>query len=173
MGIFQKLKDLMQEKNIQEIVENVEKGVIYSPLRGKVIALEEVEDDVFSQGMLGKGCGIRPSDGNLYAPFNGEVLLVASTKHSIALQSEDGIEFLIHVGMDTVKMDGKGFYPKVKIGDKVRCGQLLMTFSIADIKAAGYVTTTAFLVTNSDQYDNVELLKENSVEKSDKIMKVS
>lgn len=170
MSIFQKIVEKFQEK---QVVEVKERGYIYSPLEGNVIPLESVEDEVFSSGMMGKGCAIIPTDGNLYAPFDGEILLVASTKHSIALQSEDGIEFLIHVGMDTVNMEGKGFIPKVKVGDKVKCGQLMMTFSIPEIKAAGYVATTALIVTNSDQYENIELINENTAKKSDKIIKIS
>ena len=79
-------------------------------------------------------------NGYIYAPFDGEVVLVANTKHSIVLKSYDGIELLIHVGMDTVKMNGEGFQTLVKVGDKVKCGRSIMTFSISDIENAGYVT---------------------------------
>jgi len=170
MGIFQKLINKAKEKSI---IEEKENGYIYSPMEGEVIPLEEIEDAVFSEGIVGKGCGMRPSEGKVYAPFGGEVILIANTKHAIALKSCDGIELLIHVGMDTVKMNGKGFCPLVKVGDRVKCGQLIMNFSISDIKTAGYVTTTAIIVTNPEEYANVDVLIQGVKKKTERIMKIS
>ena len=137
-------------------------------MEGEVIPLKEINDGVFSEEMLGKGCAMKPTDGKLYAPFDGEILLITETKHAIALKSCDGIELLIHIGMDTVKMNGKGFNPLVKAGDKVKCGQSLMTFSISDIEKAGYVTTTAIIVTNSDQYTDIRSTLHKVIEKNQK-----
>jgi PTS system beta-glucosides-specific IIC component len=122
---------------------------LYAPLYGKVITLKEIEDGVFSEGELGKGCGMKPSKGELHSPFDGEVMVIAKTNHAIALKNENGMEILIHVGLDTVKLKGQGFQPLVKVGDKVKAGQLLMKFSISEIEAAGYSPTTAIIITNS------------------------
>lgn len=169
MNIFKKFINKVQEETIKEETES---GCIYAPIEGEVISLSEIPDDVFSEGMMGKGCGIKPSEEKVYAPFDGEVILVANTKHSIALKSSDGIELLIHVGMDTVKMNGNGFNPLVKEGDKVKCGQQIMTFSISDIEKSGYVTTTAVIITNSDGYANINLLTNGFRKRSEKIIHV-
>jgi glucose-specific phosphotransferase system IIA component len=169
MNIFQKFINKKQEETI---IEKTEKGFIYAPMDGEVIPLKEINDGVFSEEMLGKGCGIKPTDGKLYAPFDGEIVLIIETKHAIALKSCDGIELLIHIGMDTVKMNGKGFNPLVKVGEKIKCGQSLMTFSISDIEKAGYVTTTAIVVTNSDQYRDIEVLAQGHRKKSEKLIKI-
>lgn len=125
-------------------------GSLASPLEGTVMALSEVEDEVFSSGILGKGCAISPTKGELCSPVDGTVILVPSTKHSIAVQDASGAEILMHIGMDTVKLNGKGFEPQVKVGDKVRKGQLLVKFDIEGMKDAGYDLTTPVVITNSD-----------------------
>lgn len=169
MNIFQKF---INKKQQETIIEKTENGFIYAPMEGEVIPLKEINDGVFSEEMLGKGCGMKPSDGKLYAPFDGEIILITETKHAIALKSCDGIELLIHIGMDTVKMNGKSFNTLVKVGDKIKCGQSLMTFSISDIEKAGYVTTTAIIVTNSDQYRDIEVLEQGHRRKSEKLIKI-
>lgn len=169
MNIFKRFINKVQDDTI---VEKPESGYIYAPMNGEVIPLEEIPDSVFSEGMMGKGCGIKPDDGKVYAPFDGEIVLVSNTKHSIAVKSYDGIELIIHVGMDTVNMNGKGFDPLVKAGDKVKCGQSIMTFSIADIETAGYVTTTAIIITNSDGYADIEVPTYGVTKKSEKIIHV-
>jgi PTS system, glucose subfamily, IIA component len=169
MNIFKKFINKEQE---EKIIEETEMGCIYAPIEGDVIPLSEIPDDVFSEGMMGKGCGIKPARGEVYAPFDGEIILVTNTKHAIALKSCDGIELLIHVGMDTVNMNGKGFEPLVKEGDKVKCGQFIMTFSISDIENAGYATTTAVIITNSDGYANIGVPAYGARKKSEKIIHV-
>lgn len=169
MGIF----DIFKNKTKQE--ENVietEKGCIYMPIEGEVITLEEINDGVFSAEILGKGCGIKPAKGKVYAPFDAEIIQVADTKHAIGLMSKDGIELLIHVGMDTVAMNGAGFEPLVKTGDKVKCGQLIMNFSMDEIKKAGYVTTTALVITNTDSFETIETIKLGQMAKLDKVLQV-
>lgn len=133
-----------------------EPGTVYAPMNGKVIPLEQIPDAVFSQGVLGPGCGMEPEDGDLAAPFNGRIISVADTKHAIGIQSDDGIELLIHVGMDTVQMNGDGFDVKVKEGDRVSRGQLLMKFDMEKIRKAGYPATTAVVVTNGGDFRTVE-----------------
>ncbi len=136
-----------------------EKNVVYAPLEGTVIALSEINDGVFSEGVLGQGCGIQPDSETVTAPFHGTITQVADTKHAIGLLSEDGVEVLIHVGLDTVSMNGKGFTVHVKMGERVQCGQKLLTFSKKDIAEAGFSDTTAVLVTNTDDYESVMLEK--------------
>lgn len=167
MGLFDKL--LGKEKTIAVAAE---KNVLYLPIEGEVIPLEEINDGVFSNAILGQGCGIKPKDEKVYSPVNGIVTTIADTKHAIGIMSDDGIETLIHVGMDTVEMNGTGFEVLVKLGQKVLCGQVLLTFSIDKIKAAGHPTTTAFIVTNSDDYPNLKILQTGDMSKLTAVMKV-
>ena len=103
---------------------------VYAPFSGNAIALEEIPDPVFSQGILGQGCGMEPAEETVCAPFNGTVTQVIDTKHAVGVTSKDGLELLIHVGMDTVDMKGQGFTCHVKEGDSVKLGQKLITFSM-------------------------------------------
>lgn len=134
-----------------------EGGKIFAPISGKYIPLTEIPDTVFSEGVLGLGCGIEPDDGKVYSPVDGVVQTVAETKHAIGLVADNGAEFLIHVGMDTVEMNGLGFTPKVKAGQRVKAGQLLLEFDADAIKKAGHPATTAFVVTNSDEFGSIDL----------------
>ena len=127
-----------------------EKNMLYAPITGKYITLKDIGDGVFSEGMLGQGCGIIPESGIVFSPVNGEVVSIADSLHAIGLNSDDGAEILIHVGLDTVNMKGRGFKPLVKVGDKVKAGQKIMEFDIGAIKAAGHPATSAFIITNSD-----------------------
>lgn len=129
--------------------------VIASPLTGEVKALEEVEDEAFSSGALGQGVAILPSEGKLYAPCDGEVVTFFPTGHAIGIVSDGGAEILIHVGMDTVKLDGEGFTPKVAQGAKVKKGDLLLEFDIAKITEAGYSVLTPVIISNTADYADV------------------
>ena len=148
------LSNLFRTKEAEVKTEPI---TIYCPLRGKVIALGEIPDQVFSTGVLGNGFGIEPVDETIYAPFNGTIVQVSDTKHALGILSKDEIELLIHVGMDTVDMNGKGFEIFVKEGDEVVMGQPLMKFNIDLIKKAGYLATTAIIVTNSSEFSNIAL----------------
>ena len=132
-----------------------EKKIVASPLKGEVKDLSTVEDEAFATGVLGQGVAIMPSEGKLYAPFDGEITAFFPTGHAVGMLSEDGIEILMHVGMDTVKLDGEGFTAKVAQGDKVKKGDLLLEFDMSKIKAAGYSVITPVIVTNSDQFADV------------------
>lgn len=156
MGFFDKLKSKRPE---------TEPGVVYAPMAGKVIPLSEIPDPPFAEGIIGPGCGMEPEGGEVVAPFNGKIVSVADTKHAIGMVSDDGIELLIHVGMDTVQMNGDGFDVKVKAGDKVDCGQLLMKFSIEKIKNAGYPATTAVIVANAGSFETIEFTPMEHVQK--------
>ncbi|MBR6906710.1 MAG: PTS glucose transporter subunit IIA [Selenomonadaceae bacterium] len=126
-----------------------------SPLKGELIALQDVKDPVFAGGAMGRGAAIRNPEGKVYAPFDGEITVFFETKHAIGLKSKDGVELLIHVGMDTVNLKGEHFTAKAAQGDKITKGQLLLEFNPEGIAAAGYDTTTPVVVTNHDQYGSI------------------
>ena len=137
---------------------------IKSPISGKVIELEKVNDPVFSSGAMGKGVAIEPIDNKVYAPFDGVIEFIADTKHAIGLLSDDGVEVLIHVGMDTVKMNGKGFDVKTKVNSKVKAGDLLLEFDKSVIEKEGYSLITPIVITNADNYEDKQLNINKEVE---------
>lgn len=152
-----------QDKKIEEGQPILNMGVnaIKSPISGKVIELEKVDDPVFSSGAMGKGIAIEPMDNKVYAPFNGTIEFIAETKHAIGLLSEDGVEVLIHVGMDTVKMQGRGFNVKTSVNSKIKAGELLLEFDRNAIEKEGYSLITPVVITNADNYeDNVLCINE-------------
>lgn len=127
------------------------KNMLYAPVTGKYITLKEIADGVFSEGMLGQGCGIIPENATVCSPVNGKVISIADSLHALGIKSDDGAEILIHVGLDTVGMKGKGFKPLVKVGDMVKAGQEVLRFDLGAIAAAGHPATTAVIITNSDE----------------------
>lgn len=152
-----------QDKKIEEGQPILNMGVnaIKSPISGKVIELEKVDDPVFSSGAMGKGIAIEPMDNKVYAPFNGTIEFITETKHAIGLLSEDGVEVLIHVGMDTVKMQGRGFNVKTSVNSKIKAGDLLLEFDRNAIEKEGYSLITPVVITNADNYeDNVLCINE-------------
>ena len=130
---------------------------ITSPLAGEVKELSQATDPVFAQGLMGRGVVIVPSQGDLVSPVNGRVTVFFPTKHAIGILSDEGVEILMHIGMDTVNLEGKGFEGYVSQGDKVKVGDKLISFDIDMIKKAGYVTETPVIITNSDKYQVEEL----------------
>ena len=158
-----------EEETVQELKE-IKQEIIASPLIGKVVKLENVPDEVFASGAMGKGIAIDPDDGAVVAPAKGEVTLVFPTKHAIGLKTENGAEILIHIGMDTVSLAGKGFKSFVEVGDKVEAGQPLLEFDVNTIKAAGMPVITPVIVTNSDQYEDVLTTQERTVEAGDYLL---
>ena len=130
-------------------------GSVLQPVKGTVIAREEIPDDTFASGVLGDGIGVQPDDDKVVAPFDGTISSVAESQHAVGIES-NGMELLIHVGVDTVNMKGDGFTCLVKEGDEVKAGQPLIIFDRAKIKAAGYSDTVAVLLTNSDDLEGVE-----------------
>jgi PTS system sucrose-specific IIC component len=130
-------------------------GNVLQPVKGTVIARDQIPDDTFASGVLGDGVGIQPEDDKVVAPFDGTISSVADSQHAIGIEA-NGMEMLIHVGVDTVNMQGDGFKCLVKEGDEVKVGQTLIIFDRAKIKAAGYSDTVAVLLTNSDDLEGVE-----------------
>ena len=146
--------------------------IIVAPIEGNAVDLGEVGDGVFSEGMLGKGVAIEPTVGRAVSPVNGTVSTIFDTKHAVGLTSDDGVEILIHIGLDTVKLNGEHFNTHVKPGDKVKAGDLLVEFDIEKIKEAGYPTITPVIVTNTDSYKDVEVIVKGAVKEKDKLVSV-
>lgn len=126
--------------------------LLHSPLAGQLVALEQVNDDVFSQGLLGKGVAIVPEQGVLLAPVNGEVVTFLPSKHAVGIKADNGMEVLMHIGIDTVNLNGEHFTSQLQVGDRVQTGDELVRFDIAAITALGYDIITPVLVVNSEQY---------------------
>ena len=169
MGILRKLFGNNESETSKPKCEPMS---VYAPVVGTVISLSAYPDDVFSQGTMGKGCGILPSEELVTAPFNGTIVATSDTLHAVGIQSDDGVEVLIHVGVDTVCMNGKGFKYHVKEGQRVCLGDPLIEFDRETIKNAGYSDAVAVLVTNSFDYADVELKMEGTVTNSDIILKI-
>lgn len=147
-------------------------AVVYSPLKGTVIPLEEVADEVFSNGVLGKGVAVIPEEGCVYAPFDGEISSVFDTKHAICLLSNDGVELLIHVGIDTVNLEGRPFNALKQEEDKIRKGEKLLEFDMEAIKQAGYDIVTPVIVANTDDYSEIIPEKQGNVKVAEELIHV-
>lgn len=159
---------MINKKELNESIQT--EKTIYSPLRGKMIPLNEVADEVFSSGALGQGVAVIPENSEVYAPVDGEVVLVADTKHALAFKSENGIEVMIHMGLDTVKLDGKYFDIKVKVGEKVKKGNCIAKVDFEKIKEAGYPVVTPVLILNSDDFTEIQAESPKSVTEKDKLL---
>ncbi|MCK8099401.1 beta-glucoside-specific PTS transporter subunit IIABC [Bacillus sp. 2CMS4F] len=153
-----------EKESLQTAQANEE--TVYAPFSGKVIPLSKVPDEVFSSGAMGQGLAIEPSDNKLYAPFDGTVVMVAPTKHAIGLRSASGVELLVHIGLDTVTLDGTPFSLKVKEGDTVKKGEVLAEFDKAFIEQKGLTTITPVIITNSHAYQEIliEELEESTLD---------
>lgn len=150
--------------------DNVIKDVVYSPVNGKSINLSEVSDKVFSNEVIGKTVAIEPDIGKIYAPFDGTITSLFSTNHAIGLESNNGTELLIHIGVDTVKLDGKYFKSNFKEGDKIKLGDVLIEFDKDSIKNEGYETVVNVIITNSDKFLDIIVNDENkNIENKDTI----
>lgn len=174
MGLFDKLFGGRGKASaIEAVAAEAAEGIVCSPVAGAPIPLSEVPDPVFGGGMMGKGCGVKPSAGVAYAPVTGEVTAAFPTGHAFGIKSDDGIEVLIHIGMDTVGMNGKGFEIIAKQGTRVKAGDPLGKFTSADIKAAGLDDTVIVVITNTDDYADVELVAEGAIAAGAALLKVA
>jgi sugar PTS system EIIA component len=129
---------------------------LVAPLNGKVVDIEQVPDPTFSQKLMGEGIAIEPADGTVVSPVNGEVIQFFHTKHAIGIRSETGLEILIHVGLETVMLNGEGFTGHVQVGDKVKVGDRLMTFDLELIKEKAASSITPIVITNMDAVQSIE-----------------
>ena len=161
-------KDLVEEKEVR--VEGLEE--LISPIKGEQIKLSEVEDEVFASGAVGAGIGIIPEVGEVVSPVNGTISAIFPTKHAIGIVSDSGTEILIHVGLNTVALDGKYYEAHINSGDKVTKGQKLISFDIEGIKSEGYSTATPVLVTNTADLKEVTVIENKTVDKEKTIIKV-
>jgi len=141
------------------------KETIIAPLTGAVLSIEEVPDPVFSQKMMGDGIAIDPSEGIVVSPVDGEIIQLFHTKHAIGIQSKTGLEILIHIGLETVSMNGEGFVAHVKEGDKVCVGDKLITFDLELVKEKAASAITAMVITNGDVVETLEKLNEVEAKK--------
>ena len=145
-------------------------NVIYAPCKGRVVPLAEVPDPVFADKVLGDGFAVIPADGRIYAPADGTIGMVFNTLHAVSLTTKEGVEILIHIGLDTVKMNGEGFKGYVKAGDTVKKGDLLLEVDLDKVKAAGYDTITPMLICNTDDYAAVSGLDGKDVQAGDDVI---
>lgn len=148
-------KTAASEKSTDTASVQVNEEAVHAPLNGKIMSLSDVPDEVFSSGAMGEGFAIVPSDNKVYGPFDGSVVMVAPTKHAIGLRSKTGVELLVHVGLDTVKLNGEPFTLHIKEGDEFRKGDVLVEFDQALIEKHGLQTITPVIVTNSAAYEEV------------------
>lgn len=143
-----------EEKSINDEVKD---EIVEIPTKGEVIELSQVNDPTFSQGLMGRGFAVISVDGNYYAPFNGVVSMIFPTKHAIGLTSDNGVELLIHIGLETVELNGQYFESFVETGQKIKAGDMLIKVDIEKLKELGYDITTPVIVTNTDHYQKIEL----------------
>lgn len=146
-------RDNVNQEKGKDTTSKIEEGTVVSPMTGEVIKLAAVKDEVFAAGVLGEGIAVIPEEGAVYSPVSGTIANVFDTKHAITINGSNGEEVLIHVGMDTVRLEGKYFHPVVKDGDEIKAGDLLMNFDIQEIKKAGYDVTTPIVFTNHSEFN--------------------
>lgn len=161
-----------EEKVVEPVndLKELKQEIIASPMMGDIVKLEDVPDEVFASGAMGKGIAINPAEGTVFAPANGEMTLVFPTGHAIGMRTENGAELLIHVGMDTVSLEGKGFKTYVEVGDKVQVGQKLLEFDLATIREANLPVISPIIVTNSADFDDVLTTQEARVNTGDYLL---
>lgn len=146
--------------------------VLEAVARGECVPMEQIPDPVFSTGVLGVCCGINPTEGKVYAPIDGKISQVMDTLHAVGIEAGD-IEILIHVGVDTVDMKGKGFTSEIEVGQKVKKGDLLLTMDLDEIHAAGHADTVILAVVNSDDFSVVDVIAEGEVKPGIGIMQIN
>lgn len=146
--------------------------VLGSPAKGKAVDLKEVNDPTFNSGMLGQGIAVIPSEGKFFAPADGEIAMVFDTLHAVSMNASNGAEILVHVGLDTVNLKGKGFKAHVQAGDKVKKGDLMLEADLEFLKNEGYDIITPILVCNTDDYASVVGLAGKEVAPGDDVVRI-
>lgn len=160
-------------KKPQATESHAEQQAIMSPLSGKLVALSDINDDVFSQGLLGQGVAIIPDKGEVVAPVSGEIMTFLESKHAVGIRTDNGLELLIHVGLDTVNLNGKHFTGHIKPGDRVSAGDRLISFDLHEIMRLGYDPITPVVIINSDDYASVVCTAPQPIAPLDTIIKVN
>lgn len=155
------------QDNAAAVETTIKQTTVFSPLTGTIIPQEEIKDTAFSQGLLGSGVGIYPTIGEVVAPFDGTIVTLFPTKHALGIVSEEGLELLIHVGLDTVQLEGKYFTSHIEQGQTVKKGQKLVSFDIAEIEAAGFSVEVPIIVTNTADYEDIVLTTEKDLQQQD------
>lgn len=166
----------VEDINLAELAadkdDKIQDSIVYSPINGNIVSLSEVNDPMFSEKMMGNGIAIMPKEGRVISPVNGTVSALFDTKHAIGIISNEGAEILIHIGLDTVKLGGKFFDAKVKVGDSINVGDLLVEFNLAEIKNAGYDVITPVIITNTSEYSEISFVanKNSDIKEKDKLI---
>lgn len=168
LGIDEKDDIKIDEKNSDKTKN--EDIIIKSCIEGEAIELNKVKDEAFASESIGKGVGIIPKKGILYAPADGEISTVFTTGHAVGMVTDKEAEILMHIGINTVEMNGEGFTKKIKEGQKVKAGDVLIEFDIEKIKKAGYDTTTMMIISNSEEYSDIEVLNLGEVKQNNDIL---
>ncbi|MBR1628820.1 MAG: PTS glucose transporter subunit IIA [Lachnospiraceae bacterium] len=168
--LFGDRKKAHSEKTAEKEARTIISHDIGAPLAGTLIALEEIPDEAFASGLLGKGLGIVPSEGKLYAPCDGEISTFFPTGHAIGIASSGGADLLMHVGLGTVALNGDGFKPKMKQGDTCRKGDLLLEFDIKKIEKEGLSPVTPLIITNSDAFSEVKVASKEQVQMGEDVL---
>lgn len=163
--MLKKLKEKLSKKD-NNIIQ------IGCPIEGEVVSIKEVNDPTFSQEILGKGIAIKPKNGRVVSPVDGEIAMVFETKHALSLITDEGVEILIHIGLDTVNLKGENFTSYVNSGEKVKAGQLLVEFDMDKIKDAGYDTITPMVICNAFNFSQVKENNLGSVKELDSVIEI-
>ena len=169
-----KTKENKKEEKKEDVKESsgIFTDKVYVPIKGTIVQLESVKDEAFSSGAMGKGIAIDPKEGKVYAPFDGIIETAFPTKHAIGLTSDKGVELLIHVGMDTVKLGGTHFISHIEDGQKVKKGELLLEFNVEKIREEGYPTLTPVIVTNCDDYKEIIISASGSADVGEDLIEI-
>ena len=156
----------------ENAVDSVSEEVLYSPVKGRVVPLSEVADETFAGELLGTTIAVEPEDGKVTAPCDGEITNIFETGHAVCLTTKTGGELLIHIGIDTVKMDGTGFVKKVADGAQVKAGDVLVEVDLDAVKEAGHPATTMMILTNADDFSEVEKAEPGEVTSTDEVCRL-
>ena len=146
--------------------------MIYAPVSGEVISQEQIPDETFAMGLLGKGVGILPSQKEILAPFDGTVIMTTQTGHAVAVKNAQGVKLMIHVGIDTVELEGNGFQLHVTDGELVKKGQKLMTVDLKLLKEKGYNSVTSIFVTNTKEMKEVIPIAKEKIKAGEPLIRV-
>ncbi len=172
MGLFDFFKGNKDKSNDVQANSGSD-TIIQSPLKGNKVSLSDISDAAFSSGALGQGLAIEPAEGKLYSPVNGTIVTLFPTGHAVGLKSDEGVEVLVHIGMDTVSLDGDGFTIHAQADQVVKQGDLLVEFDIDKIKEAGLEAVTPVVITNTNDYSEVRDIASETIEVGQDIIQIS